>query len=150
MHRILPRLLFATALLAGAFRVGAADEPALPAQFDLPVMKTSIYVGSVTLSTGAFTLSEDAYSATYEANVFPWTFWGESGTVTLAVNPGDYARLLAGETIEITGEARNAKGKTREVSARAQPADATSGKIKVRISAGGTKLIFNGTYQVTE
>jgi len=134
----------------GVAGLGAADEPALPAQFDLPSMKTSIYIGSVTLITGTFTLDGGRYVTTYEAKVSPWTFWSEAGDVSLTVNPGDYPRLLAGETIEITGEAKNGKGKLRTISARAQPANATSGKIKVRITASGTTLVFNGTYTVSE
>lgn len=134
--------------LDGGPRLLAADEPALPAQFNLPKMKTSIYIGSVTLITGAFNLNEGNYTATYEAKVSPWSFWSEAGNVSLTINPADYARLLAGETIELTGEAKNGKGKLRTISARAQPTDATGGRIKVRITASGTTLIFNGTYTV--
>jgi len=146
-------LVFAIALLAGA-SVPARSwsaEP-LPAQFELPRMKTSIYIGSVTLITGVFSLSPGAttstYTATYEAKVSPWAWWSEAGSIALNFTPADHERLLKGETIELTGEAKNGKGKLRQISARAQPADATSGKIKVRIGAGGSTLIFNSTYRV--
>src|SRR5690606_14651558 len=89
------------------------------------------------------------YTSTYEAKVSPWSFWSESGTVTLDVKEADYERLLRGERIEISGEATNGKGKLRQVTARADPRDATSGDIKIRISASGTTLVFNGTYTVT-
>jgi hypothetical protein len=140
----------ALALFAVASGRGAEAEPTgtLPAQFDLPRMKTSIYVGSVTLITGAFTLTEGAYTATYEAKVSPWSFWSEAGSIKLTVTPVDYDRLQRGETIEITGEARNGKGKLRQVTARTKATDATSGTIKVRIHASGTTLVFNSTYRI--
>jgi len=149
MRRHLALLSLAVVLAAGSVPSWAA-EPALPAQFELPKMKTSIYIGSVALITGAFTLSADAanYTATYEAKVSPWAWWSEAGSIALTVTPGDYERLLRGETIELAGEAKNGKGKLRQITARAQPTDATSGKIKVRIAAGGSTLIFNSTYRV--
>lgn len=141
-------LLVVFAIFAvGAGRLVAATP--LPAQFDLPRMKTSIYIGSVTLITSAFTEAAGAYTATYEAKVSPWSFWSEAGTITLTVGVDDYDRLLRGETVELTGEAKNGKGKLRQVSARAQPTDATTGRIKVRIAASGSTLIFNSTYRVT-
>jgi hypothetical protein len=59
----------------------------------------------------------------------------------------DFAKLAKGETVEFTGEAANHKNKPRKVTGRAQPADATSGKIKVRIGVDDTVLIFNGSYR---
>jgi hypothetical protein len=35
------------------------------------------------------------------------------------------------------------------VAGKIQPADSTSGKIKVRVSADGVELIFNTTFQVS-
>ncbi len=138
------------ALLAPCLVRLAASEGDLPAQFELPAMKTSVYVGSVTLITGSFNLAEDAYVATYEAKVWPWSFLNEAGRITLKIDPGDYARLVDGEAVDLSGEAKSGKGKTRAIKARAQPADATSGRIKVRVTARGTKLIFNGTYRVVD
>ena len=136
-------------LVAALAPTFAADEPDLPARFELPTMKTSIFIGSVTLVTGAFTRGDDSYTSTYDAKVSPWSFWSESGTISLDIDAGDYERLRAGETIELTGEAHNRKGKLRAITARAEPTDATTGKIKVRIIASGSTLVFNGTYTVT-
>lgn len=140
--------LVASALLAGGAAALSGATP-LPAQFELPVMHTSIYIGSVKLITSAFTQAAGTYTATYEAKVSPWSWWNEAGTITLTVNPDDYDRLVRGESIELTGEAKNDRGRLRQVTARAQPIDATTGKIKVRITASGTTLIFNSTYLVT-
>jgi hypothetical protein len=112
-------------------------------------MKTSIYVGSVTLVTTDFIQEGDTFSSTYDAKVRPWFFWGETGKITIKLPAGDLTRLALGQTVEFTGEAANHKNKPRTVTGRAQPADPLSGKIKVRIMADGIELIFNGAYQLT-
>lgn len=111
-------------------------------------MKTSIYVGSVTLTTTDFLQQGEGFKATYEAKVRPWFFWGETGQITIKLPSTDLTRLALGQPIEFTGEATNHKNKPRTVTGRAQPAGPTSGKIKVRIMADGIELIFNGTYQL--
>jgi len=109
-------------------------------------MKTSIYVGSVKLTTGVLNRDGDSFSANYEAKVTPWFFWGESGRITIRLSETDFAALTKGQTVEFKGNATNQKNKPRTVTGRAQPADATTGKIKVRVMADGVELIFNGTY----
>lgn len=112
----------------------------------VPAMKTSIYVGSVTLTTGDFARTGEDWATTYEAKVFPWFFWSETGSITIRVPAGDLDRLARGETIEFTGDALNHKNKPRKVTGRAQPADAATGRIKVRIHVDDVELIFNGPY----
>ena len=46
----------------------------LPDRVIVPKMKTSIYVGSVSLKTTDFERDGDVYNATYNAKVFPWFF----------------------------------------------------------------------------
>jgi hypothetical protein len=119
-----------------------------PARVTVPAMKTGIYVGSVTLTPGVFERDGDNFTATYEAKVRPWFFWGETGTIKIRLPTADFARLAKGETVEFTGEAANHKHKPRKVTGRAQPADATSGKIKVRIGVDDVELVFNGRYSL--
>ncbi len=128
-----------------------AAPPALPSsRVEVPAMKTSIYVGSVTLITASFTRNGDNFESTYEAKIRPWFFWNETGRIAIKLPTPDLARLAKGETVEFTGDAANHKGKPRKVTGRAQPANATSGKIKVRISVDGTELVFNGTYEFAD
>jgi hypothetical protein len=112
-------------------------------------MKTSIYIGSVTLSTGAFERAGDTWSTTYNAKVFPWFPWSEHGEITIMVTDANLARLAKGETVEFTGDAKSHKGKPRKVTGRAQPANDHAGKIKVRIHVDDVELIFNGSYELT-
>lgn len=111
-------------------------------------MKTGIYVGSVRLTTTPFERNGDKFSSVYEAKVRPWFFWSETGHIQIALSDEDLEKLARGETVEFTGEAVNNKKKPRRVTGRAQPADANSGKIKVRIDVDDIELIFNGTYRL--
>lgn len=111
-------------------------------------MATSIYVGSVKLTTGVFQRNGDTFSSTYDAKVVPWFFWGETGQIVITLNDANLAKLAKGETAEFKGEAVNQKNKPRPVTGRVQPANASSGKIKVRVMADGVELIFNGTYRL--
>lgn len=147
---------FARWKLCGLFLLGAvisasAGEGAAPTPARVVVgpMKTSIYIGSVTLIAADFVQEGDTFNSTYEAKVRPWFFWGESGKITIKLPASDLARLAAGQTVDFTGEATNHKNKPRTVTGRAQPADPLMGKIKVRIMADGIELVFNGTYRLT-
>ena len=110
-------------------------------------LKTSIYIGSVSLTTGEFRREGDKFSTTYEAKVWPWFFWGETGSITINLPPADLQKLASGERIEFTGEAFNHKNKPRKVTGRADRIDGASGTIKVRIGVDDTELIFNGNYR---
>lgn len=147
--RLTTRLLF----LALAFATGLAAAPLEKPEWNrvkVEPMKTSIYVGSVTLSTSDFKRDGDAFTATYAAKVFPWIFWNETGRISIHVTDADLMKLRRGERMEFTGEAFNHKEKPRRVTGYADPkADGSTGKIKVRIAVDDVELIFNGTYQLS-
>ncbi len=140
------RLRLCLLLALGAMASLRADLPS-PRVMVAP-MKTSIYVGSVTLTTTDFLQQDESFMATYDARVRPWFFWGETGKITIKLPVTDLTRLALGQTVEFTGTASNHKGKPRTVTGRAQPGTGNGGKIKVRIMADGIELIFNGTYQL--
>lgn len=144
------RLLLSLLLLAAPLPALAAPATPTPAtawdQVRVPPMKTSIYVGTVTLVTGAFIRNGDDFTSTYEARVRPWFFWSERGTITLTVPAAELERLARGQRIELTGRAFDHRQRLRTVTGFAEGQDATSGRIKIRIQVDGTELIFNGTY----
>ncbi|HEY0945508.1 MAG TPA: hypothetical protein VGD81_09580 [Opitutaceae bacterium] len=112
--------------------------------------KTSIYVGSVTLAMPPFQRGGATYASTYSARVFPYFFYNESGRIAIDIPDADLRRLAAGETIHFTGRAENNDGEPRRVEGRAVPADAHSGRIKVRVwVTSKIELIFNTTYRFT-
>lgn len=133
--------LLAPALLRAAEPAGAFD------RVQVAPMRTSIYVGTVALTTGDFVRTGDGFDSNYEAKVFPWFFWSERGRIAMRVPAAELEKLARGERIEFTGEALNHKGKTRRVTGRAEPADPTSGRIKVRIHVDDVTLVFDGTYR---
>lgn len=140
------RLSVICLLLLGALPLPAAEPPA-GTTITVAPMKTSIYVGSVTLTTEAFRRDGDKLLSTYDAKVRPWFFWSEHGRISITVPPAEMERLARGERIEFTGEAFNQKEKPRQVTGRADRSDATTGKIKVRITVDGIELVFNGEYR---
>ncbi len=139
------RLLLTLMLCLG----GAWSAQATPAweRVTVATMKASIYVGSVRLTSSVFERQGEHFSATYEARVFPWAFWSETGSIRLQVPPAELARLARGEVIDFAGDAENHKGRLRKITGRAYPDEIATGKIKVRIRMDGTELIFNGNYR---
>lgn len=137
-------------LLWTAVRSFAADVPPAEGRWDsvtIAPVKTSIYVGTVTLTTSEFRRNGDKFNASYEAKVWPWFFWSETGRITITLPSTDLEKLGRGERVEFTGEAFNHKNKPRHVTGRADRTDATAGAIKVRIGVDDTEIIFNGTYR---
>lgn len=133
-------------ILASLLAVSLSAAPARD-RVTVPAMKTGIYVGSVTLVVEPFNRTGERYESTYEAKIWPWSFWNETGRITIAMPTADLDRLARGETVEFTGDASNHKGKPRRVTGRAQPDNDTSGRIKVRIHVDDVTLVFNGTYR---
>lgn len=147
---MMPRLHLCLLLLLGAGCALRADTTRTAGDWDavtMPAVKTSIYVGSVTLTTGVFQREGDKFTTTYEAKVWPWFFWSETGRITITLPYANLEKLARGERIEFTGEALNHKHKPRHVTGRADRTDAANGRIKVRIGVDDTELVFNTTYR---
>ncbi len=139
-----------------AVGMAAQDEPppepeSLPPIYQraaVATAKTSIYIGNVKLETPVFLREGETYSSTYEAKVFPFFFYNESGRISITIPDEDLRRLAAGERVYFTGEAFSLKEEPRRVEGHADPADAESGKIKVRVWVSkNIELIFNTTYR---
>lgn len=147
---MMARSILSMLLLLGAVATLRADTTQNIGDWDsvtVAPMKTSIYVGSVSLTTGEFKRVENQFSTTYEAKVWPWFFWGENGRITITLSLDDLQKLGRGERVEFTGEALNHKNKPRKVTGRAERINGATGKIKVRIGVDDTELIFNGDYR---
>lgn len=146
MPRLLLPLLWLLALIGAPARADATGAGEWDA-VSVPPIRTSIYVGSVTLTTSLFQRTGDQLEATYEARVWPWFFWNETGRIVIRLPHAEVEKLVRTERVEFTGEATNHKGKPRHVTGRADRVDAVSGKIKVRIGVDDTVLVFNGSYR---
>ncbi len=145
---ILVTLLFASAAIA----LRATEDPVLR-HFDLVTIddsKTSIYIGSVTLKMTPFVHKDGAFHATYSATVFPYFFWDEKGSISIEMPDDALQQVAKGEVVYFKGKGMNDDHEERRIEGRVIPADATSGKIKVRVFVTKkTQLIFNSTYHLT-
>jgi len=111
--------------------------------------KTSIFVGSVTMHLTPFLRKEGYYRANYAAKVFPYFFMNEQGWIAIELPDEKLHQLAKGETIQFAGRGMNDAGEERHIEGRAVPADASTGKIKVRVFVSKRiQLIFNTTYRI--
>ncbi len=147
LYRRVVALLAFAALLVGA---RGAEEPMR--RFDSVEVapgKTSIYVGTVSLTMATFTRVDGKFQADFNAKVFPYFFYSEKGKVTIDFPDEALTRLSKGETVEFKGEAVSNGGDHHRVEGRATPADAASGKLKFKVFVlTNTELIFNTTYRL--
>lgn len=155
-------LAFATLAPVGrAAEAGAAGETAGAAGAKTPLSrfarveiaptKTSIYVGSVSMTMPLLTRRDGGFEAMYAAKVFPYFFSNETGRLRVEMSDAALRKLERGEAVEFTGHAVNAEGDERRVEGKATPADASRGKIKVRVFVSKKiELIFNTTYLFPE
>ena len=143
---------FAAALLVLTSRLGGAAPEDAWRKVTIEPAWTSIYVGTVSLRLPEFTRNAAGeYESTYTARVLPWFFQNETGRLVIRASDDDLRRLGRGEVIEFTGRAVNHAGEERIVTGRATPADAVSGRIKVRVRVSTSiELIFNTSYRLTD
>lgn len=129
-----------------------APAPALAA-FDTVVIdpvKTSIYIGNVTLKTTPFRRTQARFSADYKARVIPFFFHNEQGSLWVELSDEQLERLHRGERVHFSGEAENEKKEPRRIEGHATPTapGSPTGRIKVRVFVTPKiELIFNSSYR---
>jgi hypothetical protein len=136
-------------LILGVVTAGHANERPLEAysRVDIAATKTSIYVGSVSMTTPTLHRSGITFSSSYVAKVFPYFFQSEKGDLSIDIPDEDLRRLERGEVVHFVGRGENTDGEERRIEGRAVPTDSLSGKIKVRVFVSKKiQLIFNTTY----
>ena len=134
--------------------VGAAGTaPPLNSRYrrvEVTPTKTSIYIGTVSLSLPPLERRTNEYTTTYEAKVFPFFFYNETGRLWIECSDEQLRRLERGERVAFEGRAQRADGSEHRVEGSVTPADVMSGKVKVRVFATmSVELIFNTTYRFT-
>ena len=144
---MLPRLA-AVLLCLPAFPAAGRAAAAPGAPIVVAPARTSIYIGRITLTMPPFVRQDGTYTATYSARVFPYFFYSETGRMWIDVSDDDLRRLAGGAPVDFTGHGRSDDGDERRIAGRATPADAVSGKIKVRVFVSKRiELVFNTTYR---
>jgi hypothetical protein len=117
---------------------------------EIATVKTSIYIGNVTLTMPTFKRSGSTYASTYRAKVFPYFFHNERGELWVDFTDDQLARLERGERVNFTGRAENTDKEPRKIEGHATPSapGSKTGKIKVRVWVSPKiELIFNSTYR---
>lgn len=136
--------------------IGCGAEAPLAA-FDHVVIeptKTSIYIGTVSMTMPTFVRKNGIYESGYVAKVFPYFFYNEKGTLAIAMSDESLRKLERGEPVEFSGRAVNTGGEERRVEGKATPdvgAGGLKGKIKVRVFVSKRiELIFNTSYRFNQ
>lgn len=154
IHALAPLALFLTLAFPQASFATPDAPPQAGARFDtveIEPTKTSIYVGSVSLTMPPFVRQDDVYRSSYQAKVFPFFIFNEHGSISIDFPDDSLRRLRQGEVVYFKGHATNSRGDGRRIEGRAVPdaPDADHGRIKVRVWVGRVELIFNTTYRFT-
>jgi hypothetical protein len=149
--------LICTLPLALALAAGAAEAEAPLRTFDrvtIEPTKTSIYIGTVSMTMPPFVRKNGTYASSYTAKVFPYFFSNEKGTLAITLSDESLRKLERGEAVEFSGLAVNTVGEERRITGKATPeegAHALRGKIKVRVFVSKRiELIFNTSYRFGE
>lgn len=138
-------------LMIGLGLVATARADALARRYgrvEVAPTKTSIYIGSISMTMPTFVRHGSAYAAAYSAKVFPYFFYNERGTLTVDITDAQLAALAAGQPIDFAGHAVNDRGAERRVTGSATPWDARTGALKVRVYVSKRiSLTFHTTYR---
>lgn len=138
-------LLCAALLLCGA----SAPDLSRFDEVDAAPVKTSIYVGSVTLIAGPFRHAGGRFTASYVAKVFPYFFANEAGRLVIEVPDELLRQLAAGRTIHFTGRGIRSDGTIRPVEGVAAATGPSAGTLQVKIHVTRhLTLSFATTYRL--
>lgn len=151
MDRLRPICLLLLALSCGLRSAAGTSEAALtePQGVSVEAARTSIYVGTVTLTIPRFVRHGAAFESTYDCKVFPYFFYNEHGTLHIEVPDEDLNALRQGRPIDFHGHARNHRDAERAVEGRATPETPLEGRLKVRVRVSRRiDLIFNTRYRL--
>lgn len=141
-------LLFVIAgVLTFATEARAADEVRFNRVIVAPT-KTSIYIGTVSMTMPPFERTALGFESTYHARVFPYFFSNEEGRLRIDITDAMLAQLAQGQKINFHGLGTRTDGAQRRIEGSAEPTDAQSGKLTVRVSVSKRiQLIFHTTYR---
>lgn len=144
-----PRVVLALLASLPTWSVPAAEPTrARFQQVEVAPAKTSIYVGTVSMTMPTFVRHGATFASTYVAKVFPYFFYNESGRIVIDFTDDQLDQLSRGMPIDFKGRAVRTDGADRPIEGRATPSDEASGKLKVRVAySQRVELIFNTTYR---
>ena len=93
------------------------EKGGLFAKVDVAPTRTSIYIGTVSMTMPTFVRVGDTFQTTYAAKVFPFMFYNEHGTLTINATDAQLEQLAKGETVILSGQGIRDDGASRRVEA---------------------------------
>ena len=144
--KVFPFALVAVLLAAFPGALGA-QAPVPRRSLTIAECELSLPLARVTLVPGTLTPQGDLYTGSYQVRVLPLPIGNESGRMSVRVPEEALRRLERGQTVTFTGEAVNQRGLRRQVDARATPSGPDAGRVHLRITADGRRLVFDADYR---
>jgi hypothetical protein len=112
---------------------------------------TKVSAAKATLTIEPLVRTGDLFAGNYEVKVVPFFFKSESGKLEIVVSEENLAKAKNGQPVEITGTAlTNGENVKRKVNARATPAGANHGDLRVWFDADGREMVFETSYRLQE
>lgn len=120
------------------------------ARVEVPPLRSSFFLGIVSLVPGVFERTGASYHAAYRASILGF-FYREHGTVEIDIADDSLLSLKPGTRLAFTGRAKANDGGVRRISGFAEANDAASGRIQIRIAVTKSiELSFVGPYRFKE
>lgn len=112
---------------------------------------TKFTLGRANLTIDPLSRRNDNYTGPYSVKVAPFTFKSEKGMLFISVPDEALRKLYDGVAADFTGRAvTTGTGETRQITARATPADGTKGAVTFSFPSSGGKIVFNTSYHFAE
>ncbi len=91
------------------------------------------HIASVTLTPNSFIRTTNAFTADYKAEIIPFSFYDEVGTLRISIVDSDLKKLLNNESISFKGAATNSEKKIHLITGEVIPKTISNGTLKVKL-----------------
>lgn len=141
------------ASLACLSSLSAADSSASPAPVGAKLViepsSSSLAGGTAKLAVDPLSRSGLNYVGEYQIQVIPYFFKNENGHLVIEVSDSQLRQMEDGTVTSFVGEAKaNTSEQKHKISAKATPADGSSGALIFTVATDSGPLIFNTSYRI--
>lgn len=143
--------LYLLLAMAAVFATSTGTEAPTRRVLVIERSSTKVSAAKATLTIAPLVRMGEMFAGNYEVKVVPFFFKSESGKLEILVSEESLAKAKRGEPVEITGTAlTDGENVKRKVNARATPAGANHGDLRVWFDADGREMIFETSYRLQE
>jgi|GEM_PF-603774 hypothetical protein len=116
-------------------------------RLDVAPISKWFHLAQVTLTPASFVKNKDTFTASYSAQVIPFSYYNETGILNIPVSESDLVKFLNQKTFSFKGNAIREGSKTRLIKGEVIPKTASSGIIHIKIYYNRLiTLTFDTTY----